>query len=130
MRTERIFLRTFPAKPNSKVLNVIKIGATTLEEPMASLAKAMESIATSIKGMDDKDVFTMAQIEHLSGNNQTPTKKVQHQTLLMAKKIYISMETCNSANIDRDLMVKQLVWLLKGNVFDWYTIFELRMIYN
>lgn len=48
---------------------------------MASLAKAMEYIATSIKGMDDQNVFTMAQIKHLRGNNRTPNNKIQHQTL-------------------------------------------------
>ena len=31
------------------------------------------------------------------------------------------VETCNNAGTYRDLMVKQFLRSLKGNVFDWYT---------
>lgn len=31
------------------------------------------------------------------------------------------VETCNNADTDGDLMVKQFLCLLKGNAFDWYT---------
>ena len=31
------------------------------------------------------------------------------------------VETCNNADTYRDLMVKQFLRSLKGNVFDWYT---------
>ena len=34
------------------------------------------------------------------------------------------VETCNNAGTDGDLMVKQFVRTLKGNVFDWYTDLE------
>ena len=38
------------------------------------------------------------------------------------------VETCNNAGTYDDLMVKQFVRSLKGNVFDWYTNLELGTI--
>ncbi|KAG4129713.1 hypothetical protein ERO13_D09G098750v2 [Gossypium hirsutum] len=38
------------------------------------------------------------------------------------------IETCNDIKIDSDLMVKQLVWSLKGNAFNWYTYLDPRTI--
>lgn len=60
---------------------VMTIGTTPLEEQMTSLAKVVESIATSIKGTEDKIAFMMTQIESSDGSNQTLSNKTKHQTL-------------------------------------------------
>ncbi|KAM1385968.1 hypothetical protein ACFX2F_032482 [Malus domestica] len=34
------------------------------------------------------------------------------------------IETCNNAGIKGDYLIKQFMWSLKGNAFDWYTDLE------
>ena len=40
------------------------------------------------------------------------------------------IETCETADTRRDLLVKQIVWTLKGNTFDWYIDLEPESIDN
>ncbi|KAH1084165.1 hypothetical protein J1N35_023926 [Gossypium stocksii] len=56
----------------SSKLHVVTVMATSnasLEEQMVSLAKAMESIVTSIIGMNDQLTFMIPQIKSLRENN-------------------------------------------------------------
>ncbi|KAK5813232.1 hypothetical protein PVK06_028680 [Gossypium arboreum] len=78
--------------PDSRVMNVMKNGRTTLEEQVASLAKTVESLTISLKGMDNRTPFMVTQIEHLSGSNQTSCNENQHQTLQQVGEIIVVQE--------------------------------------
>lgn len=57
----------------------MKSSAASVKEQVTYLTKPLESIATTIKGMDDQLAFMIEQIKSLSGNNQTLAS--EHQNL-------------------------------------------------
>ncbi|MBA0776606.1 hypothetical protein Gotri_011575, partial [Gossypium trilobum] len=60
-------ISTSPSKPNFVMMNVIKNGATSLEEQVVSLIKMVESLTISFKEKDDQMAFIMKRILDLIG---------------------------------------------------------------
>ncbi|MBA0867325.1 hypothetical protein Goshw_029290, partial [Gossypium schwendimanii] len=59
------------SKPNFVMMNVIKNGATALEEQVVSLIKMVESLTISFKERDDQMAFIMKRILDLIGKRPT-----------------------------------------------------------
>lgn len=73
-------ISTSPSKPNFVVMNVMKNGATSLEEQVVSLIKTAESLTISFKERDDQMAFIMKRILDLIGKRPT-NEEVSHENL-------------------------------------------------
>ncbi|KAK5836141.1 hypothetical protein PVK06_011897 [Gossypium arboreum] len=65
------FISTSPSKPNFVMMNVMKNGATSLEEQVVSLIKMVENLTISFKERDDQMAFIMKRIHDLIGKRPT-----------------------------------------------------------
>ncbi|KAL0448959.1 UNVERIFIED_CONTAM: hypothetical protein Slati_1452300 [Sesamum latifolium] len=103
------------------VAPVMVTNATTIEEQLASLTRAIEGLTKHVQEQDAQ----IARLIHKADNVDTShIMEKQVEAHDEAEHVAHFVETCNNAGTYGDHLVKQFVRSLKGNAFDWYTDLE------
>ncbi|KAL0458777.1 UNVERIFIED_CONTAM: hypothetical protein Slati_0504900 [Sesamum latifolium] len=128
----------------TNVAPVMMTNATTIEEQLASLTRAIEGLTKHVQEQDaqiarlihkadnvdashimGKQVETHDEAELEDAMGYQPPKFQQFDGKGNPKQhVAHFVETCNNAGTYGDHLVKQFVRSLKGNAFDWYTDLE------
>ncbi|KAL0448161.1 UNVERIFIED_CONTAM: hypothetical protein Slati_1944000 [Sesamum latifolium] len=105
----------------TNVAPVMVTNATTIEEQLASLARAIEGLTKHVQEQDAQ----IARLIHKADNvDASHIMEKQVEAYDEAEHVAHFVKTCNNAGTYGDHLVKQFVRLLKGNAFDWYTDLE------
>ncbi|KAL0445566.1 UNVERIFIED_CONTAM: hypothetical protein Slati_1684500 [Sesamum latifolium] len=105
----------------TNVAPVMVTNATTIEEQLASLTRAIERLTKHVQEQDAQIARLIHKADNVDASHIMEKQVEAHDE---AEHVAHFVETCNNAGTYGDHLVKQFVRSLKGNVFDWYTDLE------
>ncbi|KAL0406505.1 UNVERIFIED_CONTAM: hypothetical protein Slati_3964400 [Sesamum latifolium] len=105
----------------TNVAPVIVTNATTIEEQLASLTRAIEGLTKHVQEQDAQIARLIHKADNVDASHIMGKQVEAHDE---AEHVAHFVKTCNNAGTYDDHLVKQFVRSLKGNAFDWYTDLE------